>query len=466
MNSKLTYQRYLWMVIIIVLAACGTVPLQKTVTPTITSEPTFTPIPQTPITSVTETPTPAPSPTPLPLVVVDGLRVAYIIDGNLYVQDSGGQLVQLTHSGADRAPLFSDDGQKIVFYRDILRENNWHTQMYMINIDGSGELLLVASDLLVALELGYDKWSEMNFLTFIHGTHQLLFNTHQISPFNPPMGLDHSNPNYDLLLVDTDSAKIKQLVAPGQGGNFFLVSPDGKLVAIQTPDHIDVINIKGQVIHRKLATYPQDDDHIWVPLFWTQDSSKLIVMPPIPVNEIPSNIGYPVLHTVWQYSLDSSPGVEIRFTPHPVGEAFSISPDGSWIAYSYYKDHVEWDLGVASGVYLGNLRDGTSQLMNVPSLESTDLPFRYYWSPDSAHFIFEAISDQMYLGNVYGKITLLSGGEFLGWMDATRYLHGAVAMGETGKEADVMVTKLPAGFAPNNNFHPFTYVFANPNPEK
>jgi len=54
---------------------------------------------------------------PLPFQMLEGLRVAYIIDGNLYVQDSGKQAVQLTYSGQDGGPIFSDDGQKIVFYR-------------------------------------------------------------------------------------------------------------------------------------------------------------------------------------------------------------------------------------------------------------------------------------------------------------------------------------------------------------
>ena len=52
----------------------------------------------------------------LPLVAVNGLRVAYIVTGNLYVQNSGGQPMQLTNSGVDSTPIFSDDGQKIVFF--------------------------------------------------------------------------------------------------------------------------------------------------------------------------------------------------------------------------------------------------------------------------------------------------------------------------------------------------------------
>src|ERR1051325_3199678 len=58
--------------------------------------------------------------TPLPFIALDGLRVAYIMGDNLYVQDSGKRTIQLAHGVENlknRPPLISDDGQKIIFYR-------------------------------------------------------------------------------------------------------------------------------------------------------------------------------------------------------------------------------------------------------------------------------------------------------------------------------------------------------------
>src|SRR5258705_10176452 len=109
------------LVIILLLVACGT-PSTSNTSPTInltevnstaqsaavtlfaqTLAPTAT-------STVTPTNTPKPTLTALPFKALDGLRVAYIIDSNVYVQDSGKQAVQLTHSGKDSFPTFANDG--------------------------------------------------------------------------------------------------------------------------------------------------------------------------------------------------------------------------------------------------------------------------------------------------------------------------------------------------------------------
>jgi Tol biopolymer transport system component len=374
--------------------------------------------------------------------------------GNLYLQDGGDQPKQLTNSGVDHSPVFSDDGQRIAFYRGGFRENN---QVYTINVDESGEQALVTSDLLASLGLGYDQYTELRSLAFVPATHQLLFNTQQLDPINHK-GIDASpKPNNDLLLVDADSSKIRRLIVTGQGG-YFLVSPNGKMVAIQTADHIDVIDINGHVLRRNLITYHPDDDYGWTPMSWAQDTSKLFVMPPIPVSEIPNNIGWPVLRAIWQYSIDGkSPGAEIRLSPPPLGDSFSISPDGNWIAYSFYFTYGKNNKTDKFGVYLGNLRNGTSQLMVMR--EQRDEPLNFDgWSPDSKYFIFQDIGDQMYIGNIHGEITKLSRGVFLGWVDTNRYLYDGLFMGELGKKTNVRVAKSPSDFVLDNS-HPIAFVF-------
>ena len=117
----------------------------KDVALTQTALPTITPLPPTL--------TPTPTSTPLPFKTLDGLRVAYIINGNLYVQDSGKQAMQLTYRGQESNPKFTDDGQKIIFDR---APESQQRQIYSINSDGSGERALVTSDLLLTLGSGYD----------------------------------------------------------------------------------------------------------------------------------------------------------------------------------------------------------------------------------------------------------------------------------------------------------------------
>jgi Tol biopolymer transport system component len=422
---------------------------------TMAAIPTSTPIPTNPL------PASTPTQTPLPFAPLEGLRVAYIIDGNLYVQDSGKQAIQLTNSGQDRNPMFSDDGKKIAFYRGRASEKN---QVYVINMDGTGERALLSPSLLATLKLGYDEFSEPASFVFVPGTHQLLFITNQLSTVNPKTG-GRTQPPDDLLLVNSDTGEIKQLLARGQGG-YFLASRDGSKVAIQTANHIDVITITGQMMRRNLVTYPAQYDYLWIPMSWTQDSSELVVVPPIPLSEIPDNKILPVLRTVWRYSLDGHDGVEIRLNPPPVGESLSISPDGNWIAYSYllgYGATGSWDpgSGIAVGVYLGNLRNGTSQLLYTPKPENSghlDVPDSYYgWSPDSERFIVHDGRDQLFMGSIHGELAPLGGGMLLSWIDNDHYLfYDGSVVGEVDRQERVRSVEMLPGI---NRLEPIATVF-------
>ncbi len=334
--------------------------------------------------------------------------------------------------------MFSDDGQKIVFFRESETQMN---QLHLVNVDGSGERALVTPELLIE----HYEFTEPLSIAFVPGTHLLLFNTHYYRPEYPKTSGSNGNPSNDLLLVDTDTGEIKQLAAIGQGGSF-LISPNGKWVAVQTPDHVDVIDLQGRFVLRNLFSHSPDDydctyyGYICAPMFWKQDSSELILVQPIP--------GYgshPLVRTVWKYPLDGRPGKEIRLMPaSPMGEALSVSPDGNWIAYSLF------DTGDQDDVYLGNLRNGTSQLIYKPELSEVTgslepAPTSYDgWSLDSTHFVF-GNSYKTFLGNIYGETTLVGRGSICGWIDRNRYLDGCGVLGEVGKQERVRVIEWPPG---------------------
>ena len=184
---------------------------------------------------------------------------------------------------------------------------------------------------------------------------------------------------------------------------------------------------------------------------WTQDSRELFVVPPIPVSEIPGNRGFPLLRTIWRYSLDENSGVEIRFDPPPVGhQGFKISPDGNWIAYSYqlgYPASVNWDPGKPIGIYLGNLHNGTSKLLYTPETGAGVAQyFIHDWFPDSTRFILEDNGMGLYIGNFQGEITSLYRGGYFSWIDNRRYFFGGDSLGEVGKEEKFKVMEYPSGF--------------------
>lgn len=478
MTTKFSPQRYFWIVLIALLAACGK--QAGSVTPTATQAPTFTPIVETPTimpadssrlptiqfstlppagqiptatlipTSTPPSFTPAPTRTPLPFRVLEGLRVAYTSNGNLYVQDSGKPAIQLTDSGRDSNPLLSDDGKRIAFYRG-------RQQVRVIRVGGTGEQVLVSRESLSTFGDIYDnEFIELHNMAFLPGTHQLLFNT---LVYPRTSGESHPGLNEDLFFVDVDTGKLRQFKAPRQGGNF-LPAPNGKWIAVETLDHIEVINTQGQPIHRNLVTYPTVDDYYgldWAPMFWTRDSRELIVVQPAAFDEF-SGVNA-TARSVWRYSLNSGEGVETRLNPPPMNDALSVSPDGNWIAYSY-------ELGRTAevGVYLGNLRDGTSQLIYTAPVSEAgyqDVPLFYDdWSPDSVHFIFRDMDYQMFLGNIHGETVPLGRGAGLeGWIDNTHYLfEGGEVIGEVGTQEKVNVMgSFP--YYEVSSYDPVSFVF-------
>lgn len=457
MNTKFALRRCFWSVLIFLLVACGAPSTEITPTSmtTITSTPapSFTPVsPTATIPPVTSTETSI-----LPVSSApDQLRMAYVIDGNLYFQDGSKPPLQLTQSGKDSTPVFSDDGEKIVFFRGLFPHD-----IYTINIDGSQEQALVTNDLLIALNLGYSDKTEPRLFSFVPSTHQLLFNTHELDSraleAEDPHAMQYridSDPNHDLLLVDTDTTEIRSLLPQEKGGPF-QISPDGKIVGIQAADRIDVIGLDGKVIHHNLVTYPVAYPKIWMPdIYWSQDSSKLNVVLPIPTAGILDYTG-PEPQTVWQYSMDGSPASKVPLSPPPMDNWLSFSPDGKLVIYTFADYAGKTNETKPLGIYIGNLQDGSAQLLEVEELSV--LPHYFYWSPDSIHFVFkDELRSRLFMGNINGDATPINGSKFLGWVDDSRYLYDNLLMGEIGKEE---VIKVGNGLFVDDNSQPFTFIF-------
>lgn len=459
MCSKPTYHRYLLFLLLPLLMGCNLRKLYATPVPTINTPTqsilTLTVTPQpTKIDSV-ETPTPTftPTSTPFQSVTLAGLRVAYMIDGNIYSQDSGGQPIQLTDSGEDRWPMFTDDGQKIVFFRGSTEQQR---RLYVMDADGSHQQPLITGSILVSLGLGYDELSEVNRLVFVPGTHKILFSTQEFSLTGRNSDHPVHHTNQDLLLLDIDTTQFIKFQDPADG--LFQVSPDGKLVA----DSSNVFQITGEIVHRNLMTnLPKSQSWVqWTDPFWTQDSRKVIVLPPI--NRDAEPMSGPQERTIWQYPVDGSAAVEIRLNPAPVN-ASSISPDGNWIIYDYFYYPGYTDEKITAGLYLGNLRTATSQLIG----SSYIAPFPLKWSADSEHFFFEDANDHLYIGNTQGDVNALGYGTFMRWIDNNHYLYENhnIWMCTIGEQACVSVVALPRDRIKYiRNYDYFASVFVQPTP--
>ena len=122
---------------------------------------------------------------------------------------------------------------------------------------------------------------------------------------------------------------------------------------------------------------------------------------------------------------------EIYFDPPPTVDQFDISPDGEWIAYTYYTA-AEGD-EARFGVYLGNLHSGVTRKLD--SRDRYQAEDEYAWSPDNTHFYFsDSFTGSWFIGDIHGNVEPVGDQfRFLGWIDSRHYICGVGCMGEVGK---------------------------------
>ena len=463
------------LVILAILGACGTLPAESTpptvststtVIQTSTVLPIYTPFPN--ITAfalptlgeappVTLQPTQVPLPGSLPISTVSenipfhNLRMAYIVDGNLYVQDGSNPPKRLSNSSEDLHPIFSDDGEKIVFYRGEIKDNN---NVCSINADGSREQSLVTNDWLTTL----DRGTKAGPLAFIPGRHQLLFNTYLCGEDLSP------GCTVGLFLADTDTGRIKEVMPPGPSGYLpfggwlpwrgnFSVSPDGKLLSVASAGHIDILDIDGEVIYRNVVSYTRTTPiELFPRVSWLPDSSGLIVALPAESNY---GGGYDMTPTynVWRYRFDGSAAVQVPLDQSPVwvymecSDVMYISPDQNWIIFNRLEDDAQ--------LFAGNLNNGHVQSYPV-GIDCSPA----HWNADSKHFVYGRLSGT-FLGAVDKPLTPIDG-NFLGWIDTTHFMYShfpnqkEVLVGELGKEA---ITTYAPGIFLQEGYYPYSFTF-------
>jgi hypothetical protein len=470
-----TLKHSFWIVLLILLAACGSGHTPPTpsaihqtsatpVPPTTAPTETLTPTPPTDTPFPTATPSPAMTPEPTePVVTIPGLRLAYIVDGNLYVQDSGGKPLQLTHTGLDSGPVLSDDGQKLVFLRakhSDDKKKGIPRDLYSINADGSGERFWINAGQMMALSPKYDQFSEVYSWEFVPGTHSLLFTTIETSPNCVNGFCDEAAINRDLYWVDLDSGQLRPIADPKQVKRF-ASSPNGQQLAVQRikdgwpSGQIDIIGLNGKIIHEDIfgsmfpdtsSQYGQD----YVAIRWAADGSRLIAVPGDEL-DLPGTG-----RVIWQYSMANGSVVETHFDPPPVSRMFAISPDGNWVAYTYY-DTVSDD-EARFGMYLGNFHNGKTRLIDKERLYGFPDDYAHPWSPDSQYFVFATPLDytQDHIGDLQGQIFSPGCRKILAWVDAKHYLCGRILMGEFGKKNLDWVVQIPNDFP---YIDEFTFVF-------
>jgi len=371
-------------------------------TPTQTPEPSSTPaatvtLVPTSTHTLPPSPTPTATPTRIPrwcrqnmtpaptLPAAQGiLTVTYIDNGNLWIWREGEDPRALTGSGDLNFQTLSEDGQRVAFLRGL---DDRQIELWVVDADGQNERRLVSAARFTAMIRKPNVEAVHPFgLRWVPRTHTLAFNSFPV--YADPIDFVAD----DLWLAYADTGELRQLLPHGEGGEF-VYSPDGKQIALLTPDRMDLINSDGR--NRRPNTIPGYHavgmgEFLFYPQpAWAADSRSLKVG--VPVAEDVRD-PHPLIE-IWEVTLLGFEAQKLT-TLEGLPPSLVYSPDRSRVAYWRWPD-LEGDNPV---LHLAQV-DGVNR-EDAPYWRGPQTDF-LSWAPDSQKFTFwEARRDRILLGGI------------------------------------------------------------------
>lgn len=408
----------LLLIILGLLTACRPATPSATPVPTVDLTAVFAQTFGTAVARITQTAAPTSTPTllpgELPFFSLEGYDAIFAQGGSLYFQRDDQAPVTLTTveaSGLFHERLLSDDGQKIIFLRGKTPKSfGAYADVYTVNADGSGATLLIPPTWLATLAKGTSRGASLP--VFVPGTHRVLFETSLCQ--SPAKDAPCST---GIFLADADGGETKPILTPGPAQPpspqaRFKVSPDGRLIALASSGHVDILDVDGVLVRGGAFIYtPSTAETVYPVLFWLPDSSGLIAALPTNAFHIGAYNKDVAAYAFWRYTLADSRAESIPLDPEPMNlqgevDRFSVSPDGLWLLYG--------GNGAAnSDLYLANLHDG-----RVQRIGDNPQPV-FSWSPDSQRFF-----GQNFAGVIGERVAEITKKNFdvLRWIDATHFI--------------------------------------------
>jgi hypothetical protein len=347
-------------------------------------------------------------------LVLPGLKVAYIKEGNVWLWKESRPL-QLTSSGRDIVARLSPDGEVVAFSRGV---DDFHIELFAVNVDGSNERRLVSVANLDTIGGGVRDSGAVAInpyhFEWIPGTRLVAFNSYQAYAGSSLTELD------DLNQVNVDTGELKLILLAGWGGEF-AYSPDGKQVAISKSDSVILCNADG-TNYRKVLDYTPvltySEYRYYAQPFWSPDGDflRLAIPPTDPLAEPRQPT------TLWRIDMDGKPA-------YPVGNIPAIPPYDNPVAFAPNLQYLAYlkEIGLAAE----NMRelhiargDGSGDWVYQ---KGKMLQF-YSWSTDSRRFAFSLDEDAvMQLGSLDATPSLFAsdaiGIMVIHWVDAKRVLY-------------------------------------------
>jgi hypothetical protein len=396
-----------------------------------------TPAPTSPVNTPAATglpgPSAAPTSTALPAQLA-GLKIAYILDGNVWFWDGSAPARQLTIDGDAAQVKISDDGAVIAYQRG--------QTLWAVNADGSSARLLVdvvsyATPILPERGAG---------LTLFLGQFEFQPSTHWIYFTTVWGGEKPIIQSRDLHRVNADAPTPQALLT--QDGGTITFSTDGNLLALASLTSIKVVHADGSGLVTALS-YPVISTMVdYIPqVVWLSDGTGFYTV-------IPNN------DDVWdgeksKYLFVSSEGnfsaqlAEYEGLMPPV-----ISPDGLKVAY---VDHV------ATSFNLHVIEASTADTI-IASYEGAPFLALWNWSPDSKRVTFSNAHPVLVLsagiGILPSPLTESVSPNSLRWVSADRFIffrEGELLLGQVGNPNNISIA---SGF-PKDQEDTRHYDFAN-----
>ncbi len=327
-----------------------------------------------------DTPTSAPSPEPpseAPQATAAPFTFAAAwIDpaGNLWTwQDSTRTPIQVSSEGDIQDVVLSPDGRLAAFVRSA---DYLHHSLWLLTVGETEATELVTQDQFTEMRVNVDAVSAgPDNLTWVPGATQPSLAFTSRPTFEGPGRIL----NNDLWVLNTQTRALTRLLSPGDGGEFSY-SPDGRYLAISTPENISLMNADGSERRDRVLTFLPVSTYSEYQYYpapqWAPDSSGIRVAIP-PADPLNDSTAQPTLI----YQIASSGGAAISLGSLSVSflNPVLFSPDFSRLVYL--------SEGEASGDGILDLHLASSDLSGDSVYQSGEI-LSALWSGDSARFVF------------------------------------------------------------------------------
>ena len=251
--------------------------------------------------------------------------------------DVTGESRNILDSGDAIRVELSDDGQLVAFLRRSAVQTSdaeWREQsaLWVVDLTGENPRELVSAETLRDL-LGASERDSSNIpeMTWIPGTHRLLYNgwTYLVMA----EGESHAIPR-GLNSVDADEGT-QQVLVGAESNLRFVVSPDGRQVALLSPEALAFVDADGSNLRPDVLTYAQVG--VPGPLFpvgvWTEDSQAFVMTEPLE-GDPAADIDF----AISRVPADGSAPDQLASVSRSHPGSVTFSPDGRFAAYIQYTD--------------------------------------------------------------------------------------------------------------------------------